>query len=177
MSDAVIDSCCLINLCAVGDLSRVLPPLGLCWHIPPPVRQETLFLRTILDDGALGRESVDLQPAIGAGILNICELAAGEETDLYVELARAMDDADAMALAIAKCRIWLLATDDRVALRYARDLGVSVTTTPELMQRWAHTVSPEQHELSQALRRIQTRAQFAPNPKSPFYEWWVSNAL
>lgn len=174
--DAVIDSCCLINLCAVGPLAHVLPPLGVSWHIPPQVKAESLFLRTQEEDGSLGRERLDLQPAIDAGVLAICEAEPGAETDLYVQLAGPLDDGEAVSLAIAKCRSWLLATDDRLAIRYATDLDVPVMTTPELMERWADATSAEPRALSCALRRIQRRARFAPSRRSPFYDWWTRNA-
>ena len=176
MPDGVIDSCCLINLCAAGQLSDVIPPLGLSWHIPPPVKAETLFLRTREVDGSLGREAVDLQPSIDAGVLRVCEPESGAEMDLYVELAGVLDDAEAMALAIAKCRRWVLATDDRLAIRQAMDLGVPLITTPELMRKWATATAASQAELSVALQRVQSRARFIPSPKFPFYDWWVRNA-
>lgn len=176
MPDAVIDSCCLINLCAVGPLGDVLTPLGLSWHIPPLVRDEALFLRTRETDGSAGREAVDLQPAIRAGLLEICEPDEGPEAELFVELAAVLDDAEAMALAIAKSRNWILATDDRLAIRYATDLSVSLLTTPEVMKRWAHATRAPQPELRLALRRIQSRARFTPSPKFPCYDWWMQNA-
>ena len=176
MSDAIVDSCCLINLCAVGDLTSVLRPLGLCWHIPPPVRQETLFLRTAEPDGTLGKEPVDLQPAIDTGLLEVCEVAPGAETDLYVQLAAVLDDAEAMALAIAKCRNWVLATDERLAIRYAADLAVPVLSTPALMKQWAEATCPTPSELAMALRRIEFRARFTPSPKFPCHDWWARSA-
>jgi len=175
MSDAVIDSCCLINLCAVGELTRVLTPLGLSWHIPAPVMAETLFLRTLDEEGTLGKERVDLQAAVDRGVLAVCAAAPGTETDLYVQLAAALDDAEAMALAIARCRKWLLATDDRLAIRYAADLAVPVITTPELMRRWADTTSAEAGQIRAALRRIQDFARFTPSPNFPMYNWWIRN--
>lgn len=176
MSDGVIDSCCLINLCAVGQLGDVLPPLGLAWHIPPPVEAETLFLRTREADGSSGREAVDLQPSIDAGVLQICVAQPGDEIDLYVELAGVLDDAEAMTLAIAKCRKWVLATDDRLAIRYATDLDVTLITTPELMKKWAEATGATPERLSLALERIHSRARFTPSPKFPEYEWWVRSA-
>lgn len=176
MSDTVIDSCCLINLCAVGRLTEVLPLLGVSWHIPPLVKEEALFLRTEEENGSPGTERVDLQPAIDVGVLALCAPEPGTETELYVELAAALDDAEAMALAIAKCRSWLFATDDRMAIRHATALAVSVITTPELMKRWADATSAAPDELCVALLRIQNRARFTPSPKFPLYDWWSRNA-
>lgn len=176
MSDGVIDSCCLINLRAVGDLTDVLPHLGLSWHVPPAVETEALFLRTIAADGSRGREPIDLQPSISAGILRLCRLQPGTETELYVELAAELHDGEAMSLAIASCRNWLLATDDKLAIRRAGDLGVPLVGTPELIHRWADASGPTPHELALALQRVQTRARFMPSRRSPLHGWWTRSA-
>jgi predicted nucleic acid-binding protein len=173
MPDAVIDSCCLINLCAAGDLGDVLPPLGLTWHIPKAVMGETLFLRDVDSDGNRQLRRVDLQASVDRGLLRPCSPESEAETSLYVALAAALDDGEAMALAIAKSRAWRLATDDRLAIRHAKDLGVPIVTTPELMKRWADALSLDIAQVRAALGRIQKLARFVPSPSFPMHSWWV----
>jgi predicted nucleic acid-binding protein len=94
--------------------------------------------------------------------------------EFYVEFAADLDDGEAMALAIARARAWLLATDDRKARRRAVESGVSIVTTPELMKRWADSSRVPAEEIRSALERIQARARFVPAPDFPEYEWWTA---
>jgi phosphatidylserine/phosphatidylglycerophosphate/cardiolipin synthase-like enzyme len=135
---------------------------------------ETLFLRDVDPDGNRQLRRVDLQSSVDRGLLLPCSPESEAETSLYVSLATALDDGEAMALAIAKSRAWRLATDDRLAIRYAKDLGVPILTTPELMKRWADALSADINRVRAALRRIQVMARFVPSPSFPMHGWWVT---
>ena len=176
MADGVIDTCCLINLLAVGGLRTWLPLLGLRWHVPSAVMGEALFLRATDAARKPVKEPVDLRPLVADGVLSVCGVEFAEETALYVRLAAGLEDGEAMALALAKCRNWLLATDDRKCRRLAAELGVPVVTTPELMKRWADVASPTPDGLAAALRRIQDSARFVPSDDSPLQDWWLRGA-
>src|SRR5687768_14975057 len=106
MSDAVVDSCCVTNLYAAGDLLALLPPLGLRLHVPEKVLGEGLYVRQPdpTDATRLVPRAVDLAPAVGAGLLHRCDLEGGEELNLFVQLATTLDDGEASCLAIAKVR-------------------------------------------------------------------------
>ena len=176
MADGVIDTCCLINLLAVGGLREWLPVLDLRWHVPSAVMGEALFLRATDETGKTVKEAVDLRPLVADGVIGVCDLDSAEETALYVRLAAELDDGEAMALALAKSRNWILATDDRKARRLAGDLAVAVLTTPELMKRWADAASPAPGELAAAIRRIRELARFVPSDDVPLHDWWLQNA-
>jgi len=176
VADGIIDTCCLINLCAVGGLSDWLPALGLLWHVPSAVMDEAIFLRRTQEAGKPRKEEVDLRPLVADGTLRVCDIESAEELALYVRLASELDDGEAMAMALARCRNWLLATDDRKARRLASDLAVAVLTTPELMKRWADAASPAPGKLAAALRRVQELARFVPAPDFPLHDWWRQNA-
>jgi predicted nucleic acid-binding protein len=172
VADSVIDACCIINLSAIDELSSVLPHLEMTWYVPSVVVAESLFLR-----GAdrKGLEPIDLTPAIDAQMLRICDLQDDRDTELYVELAAQIDDGEATCLAIAKNREWMLATDDRKALRLARELDVATVTTPELVKRWADRTGVSTGRLLAALTDIRERASFIPRSDSPHYSWWMEH--
>jgi len=172
VADGIIDTCCLINLLAVGRVDDWLPSLGLRWHISSAATTEALFLRATDEAGRPVKEPVDLQPLVTDGVLRVCGTESSEETALYVRLAAELHDGEAMALALAKCRNWVIATDDRKCRRLAAELGVPVVTTPELMKRWADACSPAPGDLAAALRRIEDRARFRPPDDSPLRDWW-----
>jgi hypothetical protein len=175
MSKGIIDTCCLLNLCAVGPLPDWLPALGWTWHVPEAVLGETLYLRTYDGNGEPANEEVDLRLYVTQGVLADCSVEPGEETRLYVELARSLDDGEAMALACAATRGWHLASDDRKARLTAGELGVVVTTTPELLRRWAETTNASGEEIAAAVGRVRDLARFVPSEGFPMYDWWVQH--
>jgi len=178
MSDSIVDSCCIINLYAAGNLLSLLPPLGVRLHIPEKVLEESLYVRQAdpADAGKLVQRAVDLAPALQAGLLHRCDLEGAEELTLFVELATTLDDGEAACLAIAKVRGWALATDDRKARREAGALGVLVVTTPELVKAWADATKTDEAAVAKLLRDIQNYARFTPHKTMPLHSWWVDTA-
>jgi hypothetical protein len=67
-----------------------------------------------------------------------------------------------------------VATDDRKAMRLAAESGVSVVTTPELVERWVKATAPANKEVADAIRCIERFAKFRPRRGSPLYEWWAA---
>lgn len=177
MTDAIVDSCCVINLYAAGDLPAILTTLGRSLHVPDKVLEESMYIREREGGpGATGdktvRRAVDLTAAIGAGLLRRCDLEGEAELALFVRLATVLDDGEAACLAVAKSRGWTLATDDRKGRREAATLGVPTVTTPELLKTWADASSASDAEIAAALTNIQIYARFAPHKSMPLYEWW-----
>jgi predicted nucleic acid-binding protein len=175
MDDVVVDACCLINLCAAGELRERLSVIGGDWYVPTAVSAESLYLHIEQADGTIDKSSLDLQPFIDDGVLLSCTAEPGAELDLYVDLATRLDDGEAMALAIAKTRSWTFSTDDRKAKRVAVELSVAVLTTPEIMKRWADSAPSNPDELREALRRIEQIASFFPSASDPLQAWWRSS--
>lgn len=174
----IVDACCVINLYAAGNMLKLLPALGAEWHVPVLVTAETLYVRKPDPDdaGKLGKEAIDLKPALDAGVLRACDVASEAETALFVELAVALDDGEAMSLAIAQSRGWTLATDDRKARRIAGERGVPLLSTPELLKRWATVTAAGEAEVARVLQNIQTYARFRPNSSLPEADWWFDVA-
>ena len=179
MADVALDACCLINLLAAG---RILDPafrgpaLGLTLHVPQKAVEETLYLLKPDADGAsvLVKAEIDLGPCFAAGLVHRCAIEGPAESDLFVRLAVWLDDGEAECLAIARQRGWLMATDDRPARRLARDLGVDVLSTAEVVKRWAERTGAADELIRQVLGNIETYARFTPRRNSPEYSWWMS---
>ena len=173
MGEAAIDSCCLINLCAVGRLEEWLPGLGFSWHVSGAVMKEVLYLRTWDEEGGRQKEEIDLGALMDQGVLASCDITPGAELALYVQLAAQVDDGEAMGLAIAKTRGWRLATDDKPALRLAAEMDVTSMTTPEIMHSWAGTGMARPGKVATALRRIEKHARYRPPDDHTLANWWV----
>jgi predicted nucleic acid-binding protein len=173
MSDSIIDACCLINFYAVERREHWLTQLGLRWHIPRSVCSEALYLRDTDADGNRINQPIELQPLIDGNVLHLCHADEPREKQLYIELVTTLDDGEAMALALAACRGWILATDDRKARILAEELDVTVLTTPDVMKLWVDKTAPAQEHITNALRAIRDRAKFLPPHSSPLYSWWM----
>lgn len=175
MTIVIMDTCCLINLYAAGDPTSLLVPLGWEIYVSRQVMEESLYLlrENSESEPQFVQERIDLQPAIDGGGLRVCDVAEGDETDLYVQLATTLDDGEAACLAIAKSRGWALATDDRKAIRLAEGLRVGTITTPEMIKSWADATRASDTDVAVVLRKIQAFARFVPRRASPLYDWWI----
>lgn len=175
MTIVIMDTCCLINLYAAGNPASLLAPLGWEIYVSRQVLEESLYLlrEDSESEARFVRERIDVQPAIDGGALRLCDVAEGDEMDLFVQLAATLDEGEAACLAIARSRGWLLATDDRKAIRLAGGLQVETITTPELIKHWADATQARDVEVAAVLKKVQAFARFVPRRASPLYDWWT----
>ena len=116
----------------------------------------------------------DFGPLLGADVLTACQPDHQHELDRFTQYATQFrSDGEAMCLAIAECRGWPVATDDRKAIRIAQQAGLTVLSCPELVKTWDDATHPDQSTLIRVLDDIELLAQFRPNPSLPQYQWWV----
>jgi hypothetical protein len=174
--DAAIDACCLIDLLASGDAEGILRASGFTWQMPSAVQGEVQYRRH-RDPARPGKTinvPVDLSGMIASGLLTVCGPQSQRELDLFTQYATIFrSDGEAMCLALAQERKWVVATDDRRAIRVAQQAALTVVSCPQLVKAWAVATGPDQAALNKVLPDIQVLAQFTPNPTTPEYEWWV----
>jgi hypothetical protein len=177
MPTAVIDACCLIDLLATGNAEAILRAAGFTWHLPSAVQGEVQFCRQH-DPSRPGKTvnvPVDLSVLVSTGLLNVCDPQDQLELDQFTKYAALFrSDGEAVCLALAEQRKWVVATDDRRAIRVAQQAGLMVVSCPALVKAWADATKPDQAALNRVLQDIQTLAQFKPNPTMPEYKWWVA---
>lgn len=176
MHPATIDTCCLIDLLASGHAEAILRACGYNWHLPIAVRGELQFVRQFdpIDPSKFISVPVNLNPMISAGVLTVCQPDDQAELDLFTRYAVLFrSDGEAMCLALAESRGWLIATDDKKAIRIGQQAGLTVLSSPQLLKSWADATKPEQPTLVQALRNIEILAQFRPNAEIPDCQWWL----
>ncbi|MEX2559951.1 MAG: hypothetical protein WD403_08550 [Pirellulales bacterium] len=176
MPDAAIDACCLIDLLASGDAEGILRATGFKWHLPSAVQSEVRYCRRhdTAQPGKTVTVPVDLSGLIHAGVLTVCGLENQQELDGFTQYAMVFrSDGEAMCLALAEQRKWVVATDDRKAIRVAKQAGLKVVSCPELIKAWADATGADPAALNKVLENIEVLAQFKPNPSMPEYQWWV----
>src|SRR5438132_6875034 len=176
MPDAAIDACCLIDLLASGYVEAILQASGFTWRMPSAVQAEVQYRRQHdpAQPGKTMNVPVDLSGMISSGVLTECTSQTQQELDRFTHYATIFrSDGEAMCLALAEQRKWLVATDDRKAIRVAQQAGLTVVSCPELVKAWADATGPDQSTLNRVLQDIRVLAQFTPNPMMPVYQWWV----
>jgi hypothetical protein len=175
-SPAVIDACCLIDLLVSGLAEEILRASGFAWHLPVAVRDEVRYVRRH-DPGQLGAivsEPADLGPFIVSGLLAPCQPGDKAEEARFVHYATMFrSDGEAMCLALAESRGWIVATDDRKAIRVAAGAGLTVISCPRLLKAWVDSSRPDDAVVAQVLADIETLAQFRPNAAMPESSWWL----
>src|SRR5262249_19892022 len=143
---------------------------------PSAVQEEVRYLRQhdSVQPGQGGKVAADLTGLIAPGLLTVCNPENQPELDRYTHYATLFrSDGESMCLALAEQRDWVVATDDRRALRVAQQVGLTVVSSPTLVRAWAVAAGPDQATLNKALQDIQVLAQFKPNPSMAEYQWWV----
>lgn len=162
---AAVDTCSLINALASGVPLLLLEQLAPERWIAESVSRESLYLRSAVAGST--PEPIDLTLILRSGHLALCQAETAQEEELYVQLASELDDGEAMSLAIAVQRNYAFVTDDRKAIRLARELGVQeIVGTPELVRACAGINHRE------VLKAIEERARFSPSLDHPLRTWW-----
>jgi hypothetical protein len=173
---AVIDACCLIDLLSSGHAEAMLRAAGCIWHLPDAVRGEVRYTRQHdpAQQGGVISVPVDLSPLIAAGLLTPCQPDDAQEQARFVlYAANFRSDGEAMCLALAESRGWVVATDDRKAIRIARQAGLTVISCPQIVKAWADAIRPDPALLAGVLADIQALAKFVPTPTMPDAAWWL----
>lgn len=170
----LIDTCVLINLLASGEIKAILKVAAQKSLICSIVEKESIYLRA--DDPQDGLETVNLQPLIEEGVLTICDIETPEEELAYVNYASALDDGEAMTLAIALARNWYLATDERKAQRLFLEVvnkSDLLTTTSTLIKDWSVAKRISSERIKSMLLKIENRARYRPPTWDVNNQWWI----
>lgn len=81
----------------------------------------------VYDELKAGGLDAPIREGLTEGWLRLVSPESGREATLYSEYGRTLGPGEAASLAVAICRGWAMATDDRAARRAARAAGVSLT--------------------------------------------------
>jgi predicted nucleic acid-binding protein len=171
----VNDASVLLNLLAADCIAEIASALGWQFAICPLVRDEAKQLR----DASTGDMTpVDIAPLIEMGVLQILEISGEDEQAIYVEQSIAVDDGEAMSIAIAASRNLELAIDDKQASNHARRTfpGLKLWTTPEIIKLWADAEALSPRRLRRVLSLIEARARYRPSNMHPLAAWWKGSS-
>jgi predicted nucleic acid-binding protein len=169
----LLDACVLINLLASDEIEAILLSAARESFICAAVEGESIYLRT--EDANAPIEHIDLAPSIDGGLLTVCNIYSDAEVELYVDYASVLNDGEAMSLAIALSRNYMLATDEKKARRLfleATGNPMRLASTSALIRHWSEdNISGER--LKHVLLNVETRARYQPPTTDVNYRWWL----
>ena len=132
------------------------------------VARETLYIH-VLTDGVREREPVELGAFFGSGLLEILRPESDDEFQALVHYATLLDDGEAMTCALATCRGYRIATDEKKTIRL---LGsqVPILGTLDLVRAWEDAASIPGSIMREVLAAIEERG-YVPGTGNPHYTW------
>lgn len=173
MDDLLLDACVALNLLASGvGLGELAGASGVRFMMVSVAAAETLWIDPLDPNGE--REQIDTSSLADGGLFSLVYVD-DEELDLFVELARSIDDGEAATLAVAFNRKLRVATDDRRALRLAAQQipPIEIVRTTELVKRWAEAPGTDNRHAAAAVIAIERRANYVPPGDDPYVDWWI----
>ncbi|MFT7840684.1 hypothetical protein Q5530_31465 [Saccharothrix sp. BKS2] len=166
-----MDACIAINLLAtdrVEDISRVL---GIRFLMVTQAAKECGEVYQAQQTHLVRRRSASPDDLPFAEVLTLDD----SELDVYVELARDIDDGEAATIAVARSRALHMATDDRKARRIATQLGLAAPTgTTTILRDYADAAKLTPTELTMILRSVRDHANYIPRHIDDNIKWWIS---
>lgn len=165
-SNLLIDTCCLINLCASGELLNILQVVNISAQatIVEEVKHELLEIENI----------EQFESAIEQGLLLIVDFKSEIEETAFINYAVEIDDGEAATGAIAINRGWAMATDDKKAIKFLsqESSSLQIISTPEIIKYWSKKMNIDQSKLSEVLKNIRVKARYMPPKNHPLKLWW-----
>jgi hypothetical protein len=171
----LLDACCVLNLFATRHIEHILRTLQRHFAIAVAVKAEAKWIyRGGSGEDALDRDTLDTEPLVAAGLLEVLSPETDAENEDYVAFAIILRDGEAMTAALAIHRGGSRATDDVKARRElgARAPSIVLSSTADLLHAWSSAARIEPHLLAQVLQDVRTRAQFLPSKADPWRSWW-----
>ncbi len=170
-SHVILDTCCLINFSASGNLLAILKAIPATVAVAQVVKDEELkTIQTIKN-----QEENQLDTAISQGILKVVDFESEEEAELFVNYAAVIGDGESATGAIAINRGWAMATDDKKAISFFRPKApqLKIISTLEIVKYWSEQASVDDLELKQVLNAIRTKGRYIPQKNHPLLSWWT----
>ncbi len=174
----LLDASCLINLYASGRLREIALTASHWFGVSDYVLEvEALYVwPSALSDQDQARAPISLSSLTDEGVIRVLSLAGPDEEATFVNLARYIDDGEAVTGSIAIHRGYVVATDDRKARRVLAEQvpPIGLIGTLELMKAWVDHAKITAAEAREALKAIQADASYVPSRRHPLFAWWKS---
>lgn len=165
-SHLLIDTCCLLNLCASGELLNILQVISISAQVSivEEVKQELQKIENV----------EQFENAITQGLLSIVDFESEIEETTFVNYTAEIGDGEAAIGAIAIHRNWTIATDDKKATNFLskESPSLQIISTPEIIKYWAEEANIDPLKLSNVMNDIRVKARYYPDKNHLLKSWW-----
>jgi predicted nucleic acid-binding protein len=153
----LLDACGLINACASGQVTEI-----------------SAFFRGLSVVEDVAAEAVGSVVVAGAAVQILALNDIEVETFVALASIDGMDAGEAASFAAAVHRTMPVVTDDRRAIRVARDqlAEVRINSTPMLIRAYAEGVGLEDEVVRDLIQAIEGEASFIPAAGGVDVDWW-----
>ncbi|MEZ4885346.1 MAG: hypothetical protein R3E32_11510 [Chitinophagales bacterium] len=169
----ILDACCIINILASGRIEDIISNLPVDIFISETVKRDEILNIEHLEE--LNPPNKKFMDVLGNNTLKVVNFKNDIEMGRFIFYVMEIgDDGEAASLAIAEERNFILATDDKnaikIANRYAKN--VPIISTLELIKTWSEIQRPTKNCLQNMLKNIKEYGKYFPGDKHPLKQWW-----
>jgi len=176
----IFDACSLINFYASGFFESILSSFKTQSCIVEQVKKESLFVRKPSDlQSMYDYDPIILERYTQSGQLKLVKLETEIEKDLFIKLAKRLDDGEAATIALAVTREMDVVTDDKKAIQTLNEEApnIETLTTLDIMKDWCENTLMRKEDIKLALENICICANYEPRKNHHLFQWWTSQLI
>jgi predicted nucleic acid-binding protein len=173
-SHVLLDACCILNLCASGQMLAILKSIPAQVVVTQVVQEYELNTLQRLDEED-NEGAIQFETAIAQGLLKVVDFESEAEAESFVNYAAVLgDDGESATCAIAIHRGWAIATDDKAAISFFQQGTpyLQVTSTLEIIKHWSEEAGIDSSALCDALNAIRVKGRYMPHKSHSLRSWW-----
>jgi hypothetical protein len=173
-SHIILDACCVLNFCASENFLAILKAIPAQVVVTEVVRQQELKTLQRLE-GEANEGVIQFETAIKQGLLVVVDFESEVEEETFVNYAFELgDDGESATGAIAVHRGWSIATDDKKAISFFKQMApnLQILSTLEIVKHWSEIEDLGSTELKTTLNSIRVKGRYAPHKNHPLLQWW-----
>lgn len=189
-SHVVLDACCILNFCASQHFLSILKAIPARVAVTKLVRERELkTLQRLENEDSEAAENKEVaekeiaenqaatifETAIEQNILTEVDFETEEEAEAFVNYVTVLrGDGESASGAIAVCRGWAIATDDKRAISFFKQEApqMQILSTLEIVKHWSEKEGLEPSALREALHAIRVKGRYSPPKSHPLLNWW-----
>ena len=170
-SHLVLDPYCILNFSASGHFIEILRSIPAQVVVTEVVRRKELItLQRLTDEDNEG--AIQFETAISQGLILVVDFESALEEEIFVNCVfELQDDGESATFAVATCRGWAIASDDKRAVSFFKreDPDLEILSTLEVVKYWSEQVNLTSTDLYTVLAAIQTKGKYVPYRNHPLF--------
>ncbi len=173
-SHLVLDACCILNFSASGHFIEIIRSIPAQVVVTEVVRRKELITLQRLADEQ-NESAIQFETAISQGLILVVDFESAVEEEKFVNYVfELQDDGESATFAVAICRGWAIASDDKRAVSFFKREAphLQILSTLEVVKYWSEQVNLTSTELRTVLTAIRIKGKYVPYRNHPLFSWW-----